>query len=65
MAHEVQVAIRLSGKLVEEAERLLKLMKKSAAYRSHSLSRAVVLRLALDRGLQVLRAELEQERPSK
>lgn len=62
MVHETQIAIRLPQPLVDESERLLKLMKKSANYRAISLTRAVVLRLAIDRGLQALRGELEGEK---
>lgn len=62
MVHDSQIVVRVSPELIAEAERVLKLMGKSPSYRAVPLSKAYVYRLALDRGLAALRAELEADR---
>ena len=62
MVHDIQLVIRVPKGLATEADRLLKLMAKSPTYRAISLSKTAVYRMALDRGLQALRQELERDR---
>lgn len=61
MAHDVQLVIRVPKAIAIEAERVLKLMARNSAYRAMSLSKTAVYRMALDRGLQALRQELERD----
>jgi hypothetical protein len=65
MVHDVQLVVRVPRELAVEAERLLKLMAKSPKYRAVSLSKTAVYRMALDRGLQAMRDELEHARDAE
>jgi len=59
MAHDTSVTIRLPAALLSEADELLPQLQVDPRYRTMPrLSRAAVLRLALDMGLQTLRVHL-------
>lgn len=60
MAKDSAVTIRLSSELLREAEELLPKLKADPRYRTlPRLTRASVLRLALDQGLHQLRVHLD------
>lgn len=62
MANEAQVAIRLPTDFLKRAGVLVAAMKKSPAMQAWSLTRSSVLRLAVQRGLDVLEAEYAPKR---
>jgi hypothetical protein len=62
MANDVQIVVRLPRELAKQVDAVLKLAAKSERFRGAGLSKAAVVRMALDRGLAVLRAELEADR---
>ena len=64
MAHEKVVTLRFPTELVEAAEELVPRMKADPRYRTMPrLSRASVMRVAMDMGLHALRVHLETPMP--
>jgi hypothetical protein len=61
MSHDTMVSLRLSSEVAKEAEDLVPQLKTDPRYRSlPRLSRATVLRLAIDMGLHELRVHLSK-----
>jgi hypothetical protein len=62
MVNESQITVRVPQEIAKELEALARLMAKSDRYRAIGLSKTAVYRLAIARGVQVLRQELEADR---
>jgi predicted transcriptional regulator len=62
MVNETQITVRVPQEIAKELDALARLMAKSDRYKAIGLSKTAVYRLALARGVQVLRQELEADR---
>lgn len=62
MVNETQITVRVPQEIAKELDALARLMAKSDRYKAIGLSKTAVYRLAIARGVQVLRQELEADR---
>ena len=62
MVNETQITVRVPQEIAKELDALERLMAKSDRYKAIGLSKTAVYRLAIARGVQVLRQELEADR---
>ena len=62
MVNETQITVRVPQEIAKDLDVLARLMSKSDRYKAIGLSKTAVYRLAIARGVQVLRQELEADR---
>jgi Glu-tRNA(Gln) amidotransferase subunit E-like FAD-binding protein len=65
MAKDAQVAIRMDPALVERAEALVPKLKTDRYHKAYRVSKAAVMRLAMEQGLALLEHQFEDRRHTR